>query len=329
MNTFCIAAAYLGLNTCDNQTALSIVEQDFIQHISKHNLSYGTKEEYQFRLDLFKKRDAEYREINSNPANTFTVGHNQFSTWTDEEFKRLLGYKGPQEFYVQTKHQNLTSVGRPDSMDWRERGAVNPVKNQGNCGSCWAFSATAAIEGAHFIATGQLLSLSEQELVDCSKTNYGCNGGWPSVAMQYFTKAGQATEDQYPYTARDGVCQTTIRGTVNVRGVTTVQAGQSEALMNAIAQQPVAVTVQADRAPFRGYTGGIVNTADCGTALNHAVAAVGYGNDNGQQYYLVRNSWGAGWGDQGYIKIAAQPSGAAVSSRSQCTQPLTEVNLIQ
>ena len=153
MNTFCIAAAYLGLNACDNQTPLSVVEQSFIQHLAEHGISYGTKEEYQFRLDIFKKKDAEYREINSDPANTFTVGHNQFSTWTDSEYNKLLGYKGPQEVEADAIYEELSDVARPASIDWRQYGAVNAVKNQGGCGSCWAFSATAAIEGAHFIRT--------------------------------------------------------------------------------------------------------------------------------------------------------------------------------
>jgi KDEL-tailed cysteine endopeptidase len=175
---FCTAAAFLGMNLCENTTPISsAVEQSFIEHLAAYGVSYGTQEEYQFRLDLFAKKDAEIKEINANPENTFTVGHNQFSTWTQEEYKRLLGYKGPQT----VDEENvviLETEGLADSVDWRTKGAVNPVKNQGQCGSCWAFSATAAIEGHHFIATGSLLSLSEQEVVDCDTSSYGCQGGW-------------------------------------------------------------------------------------------------------------------------------------------------------
>ena len=174
---FCATAAFLGLNICDNQTATTAVEQAFVQHIADHGLSYGTVEEYNFRLGLFNAVDAEINEINANPENTFTVGHNFLSTMTKDEKKRLLGYRGPQNVSEESIVV-LSEEGLADSVDWRTKGAVNPVKNQGQCGSCWAFSATAAIEGHHKIATGTLLSLSEQELVDCDTTSHGCNGGW-------------------------------------------------------------------------------------------------------------------------------------------------------
>ena len=174
---FCATAAFLGLNVCENQTASSAVEQAFVQHIADFGLSYGTVEEYNFRLGLFNAVDAEINEINANPENTFTVGHNFLSTMTKDEKKRLLGYRGPQNVSEETVVV-LSEEGLADSVDWRTKGAVNPVKNQGQCGSCWAFSATAAIEGHHFIATGTLLSLSEQEIVDCDTSSYGCNGGW-------------------------------------------------------------------------------------------------------------------------------------------------------
>ena len=174
---FCATAAFLGLNICNKQKATPAVEQAFIKHIAEHGLSYGTVEEYNFRLGLFNAIDAEINEINANPENTFTVGHNFLSTMTKDEKKRLLGYRGPQNVSEETVVV-LSEEGLADSVDWRTKGAVNPVKNQGQCGSCWAFSATAAFEGHHKIATGTLLSLSEQELVDCDTTSHGCNGGW-------------------------------------------------------------------------------------------------------------------------------------------------------
>jgi len=177
MNTFCTAAAYMGLKSsmCENTGIVSSpVEQAFIQHISMHGISYGTSEEYKFRLAIFNKKEQENQEINSNPNNTFTVGHNMFSTFTDSEYKRLLGFKGIEE------QENIVSLPETAaaSVDWRSKGGVNAVKNQGQCGSCWAFSAIAAVENHHFQATGQLASFSEQEVVDCDKTSYGCQGGW-------------------------------------------------------------------------------------------------------------------------------------------------------
>ena len=151
---FCTTAAFLGLNVCHKQTfASAALEQAFIQHITDYGLSYGTVEEYTFRLGLFSAIDAEINEINANPENTFTVGHNFLSTMTKDEKKRLLGFRGqksiPKESIV-----ILSEEGLQDSIDWRTKGAVNPVKDQGQCGSCWAFSATAAIEGHHFIQSG-------------------------------------------------------------------------------------------------------------------------------------------------------------------------------
>ena len=153
------------------------IHPEFLEHIANYGLTYGTQEEYLFRQDIFLKKDFENKVINADPANTFTVGHNQFSTWTDAEYKRLLGYRAPKNV-TEIPVKELDEVNIPASMDWRTQGAVNAVKNQGQCGSCWAFSATAAIEGHHFIQQGKLLSLSEQQLVDCDTTCYGCNGGW-------------------------------------------------------------------------------------------------------------------------------------------------------
>jgi C1A family cysteine protease len=177
MNTFCTASAFVGLNMnmCDSTVISTRVEQQFIEHISNYGISYGTAEEYKFRLGIFAKKDQENQDINANEENTFTVGHNQFSTWTDAEYKKLLGFRGVQ---AETNVQYLDETNLADSVDWRTKGAVNPVKNQAQCGSCWAFSAVSAFEGHHFIKTGKLESFSEQEIVSCDHTSYGCNGGW-------------------------------------------------------------------------------------------------------------------------------------------------------
>jgi len=176
----CYAAYYLGLNSgCDhlygNQYAH--VEQKYIEHLSEYGISYGTTEEYKFRMNEFAIKEAEYERINSDPENTFTVGHNFMSTWTHEEYLKMLGYKGPQEA-DQTNVVELDTSNLEASVDWRTKGAVNAVKNQGQCGSCWAFSAVSSMEGHHFIKTGTLLSLAEQQMVDCDTQSQGCNGGW-------------------------------------------------------------------------------------------------------------------------------------------------------
>jgi len=169
MNFLCFA----GL--CANPQA-SQLEQSFISHMNEHGLSYGTKEEYAFRFEIFAQKDAIINETNAKET-AFQLGHNKFSTWTQEEYQRILGFRWPSVKDIPAV-KLLDTHNLQDSVDWRTKGAVNPVKNQGQCGSCWAFSAVSSMEGHHFIQTGELLSLSEQEVVDCDKTSYGCSGGW-------------------------------------------------------------------------------------------------------------------------------------------------------
>jgi len=159
---------------CNREETTVALEQDFVSHVSEFGLSFGTKEEYDFRLNEYIKKDIDIKAQNANPEHTFTMGHNFMSTWTAEEYSRVLGYKGEEK-----NATNEVTLPETDvvSVDWRTKGAVNPVKNQAQCGSCWAFSATFALEGAHFLKTGELLSLSEQQLVSCDLTSLGCSGG--------------------------------------------------------------------------------------------------------------------------------------------------------
>ena len=151
--------------------------QEFLEHVATYGISYGTQEEFNFRAAIFNANTVEYAAINANPENTFTVGHNFMSTWTKEEYKKLLGYRAPKNV-VEAEPTMLSLEAVPESKDWRTLGAVNAVKNQAQCGSCWAFSATCAMEGAEFIKNGTLHSLSEQELVSCDTSSHGCGGGW-------------------------------------------------------------------------------------------------------------------------------------------------------
>ena len=154
------------------------IQPEFLSHVAEQGLNFATTEEFLFRQNIFLMKDAENKEINANPENTFTVGHNQFSTWTDEEYKGLLGYRAPTNDTDAPEIKQIETVGIPSAIDWRTKGAVNPVKNQGQCGSCWAFSATCAIESHYQIQHGKLYSLAEQQLVDCDSQCYGCRGGW-------------------------------------------------------------------------------------------------------------------------------------------------------
>lgn len=253
-------------------------------------------------MGLFANTDKKLAEIRKE-GGTFTVDHNMFSTMTEDEAKRFMGR------IPKTTNEPITYLDDSNTsatVDWRAKGAVNPVQNQGQCGSCWAFSTTAAIEGAHFIATGNLLKLSESEFVDCDGTDAGCNGGLEADAMKWAESNSIVLESDYPYFARTRSCNVDYSlGQVNVTSINRVTPQSIPQLQASIDQGPTCVAVDAANMYFQGYSGGILNTTKCGQDLDHAVTAVGYGTENGQLYYIVRNSWGPNWGESGYIRIAA------------------------
>ena len=193
-------------------------------------------------------------ESNSQNDITYTLGINQFSDWTEAEYRRLLGKKKSAVLEVQNE-QVLDITANPTSVDWKAKGAVTPVKNQGQCGSCWAFSTTGALEGHHFITTGKLVSLSEQQLVDCAGgiyRNQGCNGGDMSAAFRYAEKYGIETEAAYPYTGKDGNCKYIEgKGIVLAKTYSNVPANSPDQLKAAISKGPTSVSVEADRAVFQ------------------------------------------------------------------------------
>lgn len=280
---------------------------------SDFNKTYNSLEEEYERFEIFKDNLFYVIEENSKEL-SYSLKINKFADMSNEEFKNKMTGFIPKRNELNTKlgFKNSgcsafsfnSSLTVPDSVDWRTKNAVTGIKNQQQCGSCWSFSATGAMEGAWAIKTGKLVSLSEQELVDCSGSygNMGCKGGLMDSAFEYAIDNGMCTELEYPYRALDGSCKK-CTSKVQINGCVDVPSKDQSALKQAVAQGPVSVAIEADRSFFQLYSHGVLDNILCGTNLDHGVLVVGYGTEDGKDYWLVKNSWGETWGDQGYVKI--------------------------
>ena len=282
-------------------------ENEFKDYMATHSKSYASQSEYENRFRVFRDNMAFIRMRNSQPS-TITLGANRFTDLTPSEFKSIYLSPKPIPQIEETSEETEINLTLPTQVDWRTKGAVTPIKDQGTCGSCWAFSATGGIESAWILAGHSMVSLSEQQLVDCSRAygNDGCQGGDYRQAYSYVIAAkGITSESNYAYTGKNGSCNTskitqkfaTISGKYNVPG------NNPTALQTAVAKQPTSVSVEADQTAWQSYKSGVV-TAGCGSNLDHDVLAVGYDTTGSTPFWIVKNSWGTSWGLSGYIQIA-------------------------
>ncbi|KAL8144257.1 hypothetical protein V2J09_017289 [Rumex salicifolius] len=282
----------------------------FESWMERHGKIYHSIEEKLHRFEVFRD-NLEHIDETNKKVKSYWLGLNEFSDMTHDEFKsKFLGLNAQLPKSGKSSeftYAHVNDLDLPKSVDWRKKGAVGPVKNQGNCGSCWAFSTVAAVEGINQIVTGNLTSLSEQQLIDCDTTyNSGCNGGLMDYAFQFImSNGGLRKEEDYPYLMEEGTCEESkdLGETITIDGYHDVPANDESSLLKALAHQPISIAIEASSRDFQFYSGGVFD-GHCGTDLNHGVATVGYGTTSKNvDYIIVRNSWGSHWGEKGYIRM--------------------------
>jgi len=283
------------------------VELEFANWMIKHGKTYENDTKFLYRMAVFSANAARVQELNDrNDGAYFAL--NKFADLTAEEFRAYLGYK-PSAAARNVSVLNLPKVAAPDTFDWISQGKVTAVKDQGQCGSCWAFSATENIESVWLIAKSLTPSnfdvLAPQQIVDCDKNDDGCNGGDTPTAYEYVIKAGgMDTEQSYPYHARDGKCAFKPADVeVKISGYSYATKSRNEDEMKTAVATVAPLSICVDAEPWQFYNSGIMKRAQCGLSLDHCVQITGYNTGASTPYWVVRNSWGTNWGEKGYIRL--------------------------
>ncbi|CAF1206686.1 unnamed protein product [Adineta ricciae] len=313
-----IALCFLFVCVYSSRTFDATLDSTWALYKRTYEKQYASSAEESKRRSIWEDHVALIKKHNLEAdlgLHTYTLGMNKYADLTNQEFvKQMNGFRRPSNLSFpqtcDTEYVAPSNFKRPDSVDWRPKGYVTPIKDQGQCGSCWAFSTVAALEGQTFAKTGKLISLSEQNLVDCSTSygNQGCNGGLMDPSFQYIRdNKGIDTEDSYPYEGKDGKCRfNAAKVGATDTGCTDIKAQSEDDLQDAIATVgPISVAIDASHTSFQLYKSGVYIEPFCSaTQLDHAVLAVGYGKQGTHDYYIVKNSWGTSWGNDGYILMA-------------------------
>lgn len=301
---------------------IDVIKEEWHAFKLRHKKQYTSETEETFRLKIYaenRHKIAKHNQLYDLGKVTYRLAENAFTDMLHHEFVNTMNgfnrtntiLKGVENKLEGASFIEPANVRIPDSVDWRTLGAVTPVKDQGHCGSCWSFSTTGALEGQHFRKTKKLLSLSEQNLIDCSTSygNQGCNGGLMDQAFQYIKdNGGIDTEKTYPYEGIDDTCHFSKKNVgATDKGFVDIPSGDEDSLKKALATiGPISVAIDASHESFQFYEQGVYYEPSCSSeALDHGVLAVGYGTDeDGTDYWIVKNSWGTTWGDKGYVKMA-------------------------